>query len=1492
MYTNYEINLKTTLISVVLPLTLAAGLAESANPKSSQEARSSWIEVVNGERVLVEGTTEKVKQPANGYSALRVHEQKWRSDFREQLNWAELSYANQQALWDKAVGPDQIDTNGINLVNFAWSYTKSVRADDHIASDLVLNYDGDVVVIGSDLGGNNADPGFSRIFVTELDGTANASDGWTENWERAASYSTAGDNGYVSAERGAVDFRGNTYTCGMRSNGEFNVWKLFGLDGTTLWSTNVELVNGTDAIATDIAIDPEGAVYVSGKYTSTSTGLPSWFIARLNPGNGQVDWVLEPPVPGSPIGGIEFDRKGDLFIAGVAPGSHLVAKLRAVDGALQWTKTVSAGAPGLSFIDTLRLDPHGNVYFASRIGNADSGWQITKWDGESGDQLWSESTSDGQVQNMEVDQDGNAYVCGSGDGRTYKLVKYDTDGNEIWVYTTGTTGIATDVALDRLGNPYMAGWFGGEGTGNLAKVMTTKHNPVDGSVVWEMIDSPDRPNEENNLITPMDLIVDAGGSVYIAGHRTGEDTQNGAIGKEFFVIKYEQPYVSIPQITRSYPQLSLEGRSVWDPDGSLGIDGFSYEEPLFTLKSSDVISRSQINDRLDATVDYGVGVIEGGVKLREFTGRVDVSVQAHVSAGVFDTSTTGELAIAVPAETDIFAEQDFDIVLNWDPDEFATELLTNLEPRLEGGVYANAYMNIDADLQIKKGDGTTIVNTGIINAELDFAEDLNGGNDLNVLGVDFLNLPPGGVWYDPVQFPFTRFFSGKVRSPILRSEGIFEEDDGMISSFIRQRFFEGKIRLTELLLAYFGQGPMSYNWSPAGGSDAWNADVDAGMIQADIDGRLYLLQDLYLQVRPYVRLEFDSSGDVTPNDARINFYNDNAGGNNFGNPVEQRTHTVRMPDNGELEITPVFGADLTLVNSSGIEIELVAGFDVARFEASASALGADLISIDKCIGCTEISSSKIVRLEDLGIDIDESFSFPNEHRLAPMQVFGDTDLQPQLIGASRETAPLLIYNQRTPTQAQFDTMASGTSPMVLYGYKFFGGSNISVRMEHHGRNENIERTRLNDQALLIEVPNRFFLLPGTARIWITNDFGTSESVDLTIEYPFPNFQGLEDTYWASDPRWSEEPIVIIDGGTPAGNDTFIARRDYYQYMQDTLWSPTILADLNNPNQSATDYFSAFSGWTRQGTEPSTPGFPSVVLDGVSLPREQQSQPDGSLRVKVAEELVARSGFKSVSLVNPGPGGGMSRVKALEVPAPRPVITEVSPDFFTPGEVEADLKGFVRIRVQGPETVPYFDGYEAPKYGNFTPRSIIRVDGVPVGTIFVNSGELVARVPSAAFNTFGRRVVDVLTPNPMGTRYSEHLIDGNENDKGAQLVPSGGLSVPFVIEMLWPTPEVDFVSHPVIEVGLPPYPATTIDGLPAPDNHNITIQGSNFAPGSQVFVNGSQIPSTRDTDSIIRATLSTSDVSMIGSMQIWVGNPPPSVRTSDPVIISIVPSSEP
>lgn len=1461
-----------TLAPIAGSQTLQPTSATAASESSDGRSRT-WTERPIGDPIIVTGTTERVSEPAKGYSAERRRAQAERLALREQLDWGKLTDGQKAALWETAVWTDQVDDRGINLVSFAWSYTKSVRAEDHVANDLVLNVDGDVVIVGSDLGGNNADPGYSRIFATELYGAANASQGWTENWERAPWY--GGSDGWVSGERGAVDLRGNTYTCGFRSDGRFTVWKFDGTDGSTIWSRNGTIDGGDNAIATDIAVDPEGVVYVSGSYEHTIGNAPGWFVARLNPDTGDIDWMAYPPLLGEPTGGIEFDRRGDLFIGGYSGTNHLVAKMNPYDGSLIWAKIVGANNSDNTFNDGLKLDADGNAFFAGRINGVDNGWRTTKFDGDTGDVLWTQDTASGDPKDLEVDSLGNAYVCGNDASSTFKLVKYTPDGTEAWTATTGTTGTARCITLDRLDNPYITGWYGsGE-----QSIQTMKFDPANGDTVWVMTDTPSRPNETNLQMRPQDIIVDAGGCVYVAGWRRGVDENNGAVGQEYFCVKYEQPYLSIPQITRNYPEVRMEGRSLWDPDGSLGIDGFEYSATLFELRVDDVTSANSIENALSSEIDYGAGVVEGGVEIGSSfnNSRVEVRFDAAVSAGTFDSGVTGKLAIAVPGEAELNATQDFDIVINWDPDELGMELLANAEPRMEAGIVGQTYGNLNVDLRIHDTFAGTIVDRGVENGSL-------AAGPVSLWGVDFVNLPPAGVWYEPVQFPYDRFFEGRLRSPLLETEGVYDPGSGTISSSLHQKFFNGTIKVTELISAYFGGPPLSFGWGAPGGANGYEAKIEGGLLQAKIDGELYVIQDLDLEIRPYVRLEFATAGDETPATAIIELVNNN------GVPV-QRTHTVRMPDNGELEITPTFGVNATLTNSSGLEIVIGAGFDTAKFEAALSAVDVDIVDKDICLGCIDDSISWEVRPTDWlngGDGISEDFAFPNEHIMSPIQVFGDTNLQPQLIGASREAARMLIYNQRNPNQSDFTAMAGGTSPMVLYGYKFFGGTNIKVKLSHHGRTENLERTRLNNQALLIEVPNRFFLLPGTARLWVTNDNGISESIDLVIEYPYPNFEGIEEELWASDPRWVEQPITAIDGGTPAGNDSFITRRDYYSYLAANLWGPDILQDLNNTDQEAWEYFDEFKGWERPGDAASPPGFPSMIFQGVTLSREQGGANDGLFRVRVPEERIARSGFKSISICNPGPGGGMSRTRTVEVPAPRPVVWSVTPNLLRPGALEVDGDGRVRLSVVGPDTVPFFPGYESEKYGNFTPRSVVMIDGQGFPTQYIGSGELAVRVPAGALQSFGRRTVKVFTPNPNGMSYDETLTDGNGQVVFDEPIPGGGYSEPVNIEVLWPQPVVEFVSHREIELGSPPIVPDLVDGVPPADNHNITLLGENFHPNCIVFLNGSAIPTTRETPSLIRATISASDVATLGTIDITVGNPPPNVRLSDPFEIEVIP----
>ena len=65
---------------------------------------------------------------------------------------------------------------------------------------------------------------------------------------------------------------------------------------------------------------------------------------------------------------------------------------------------------------------------------------------------------------MALDAAGNVYVTGysSGVGLDYATVKYDSDGNELWVarYHDPANGrdVATAMALDAAGNVYVTGW--------------------------------------------------------------------------------------------------------------------------------------------------------------------------------------------------------------------------------------------------------------------------------------------------------------------------------------------------------------------------------------------------------------------------------------------------------------------------------------------------------------------------------------------------------------------------------------------------------------------------------------------------------------------------------------------------------------------------------------------------------------------------------------------------------------------------------------------------------------------------------------------------------------------------------------------------------------------------------------------------------------------------------------------------------------------------
>ena len=400
-----------------------------------------------------------------------------------------------------------------------------------------------------------------------------------------------GVNDNDSAQDIALDKRGNIYVTGVICT---HVWPglgcidydwatlKYGADGNKLWSASYNgrrvLADGTIEpasfqSASAIAVDSAENVYVTGsicvseswdeisgfciesvyttiKYdTNDTTGNPLWVARYSGPVNdyaGASAMVLDADgnvyVTGSSLGvgtsydyaTIKYDTNGNqLWVARYSgPVNSSGASAIVLDGVGNVYVTGSSEGVGTSYdYATIKYDTNGNQLWVAR------------YNGPGDDLDWAEAiVLDEASQNVYV----TGRSVGVGTGIDYATIKYDTDGNELWVARYNGPGDGADwaeaIVLDEASqNVYVTG--SSMGVGASTDYATIKYD-TDGNELW--VARYNGPGNGGDWAAA--IVFDASQNVYVTGTSTGVGTSTDYAtirydndGNELWVARYSNP---------------------------------------------------------------------------------------------------------------------------------------------------------------------------------------------------------------------------------------------------------------------------------------------------------------------------------------------------------------------------------------------------------------------------------------------------------------------------------------------------------------------------------------------------------------------------------------------------------------------------------------------------------------------------------------------------------------------------------------------------------------------------------------------------------------------------------------------------------------------------------------------------------------------------------------------------------------------------------------
>ncbi len=429
-----------------------------------------------------------------------------------------------------------------------------------VANDIALDSLGNVYVTGrSDGSGTRND--YATI---KYDSVGNEL--WVRRYNGPA-------NSYDVANDIALDSSGNVYVTGESSGsgtgGDYATIK-YDSAGNELWLARYNGPGNYSDQATGIALDSSGNVYVTGRSDGSGT-LSDYATIKYNSAGNEL-WVARYNGPANSYDdarGIALDSLGNVYVTGNSRESgtrndYATIKYDSAGNEL-WVARYN-GPKNWDWVEAIAVDSSGNVYVTGiSVGSGASPEYATiKYD-SAGSELWvarynGPANGGDEAYDIALDFSGNVYVTGrsvgSGTRNDYATIKYDSDGNELWVARYNGPGNYIDcaygIALDSSGNVYVTGESHGSGT--VGDYATIKYDS-DGNELW--VARYNGPGNSYDYATG--IALDSSGNVYVTGNSRESGTRN-----DYATIKYSQPFIVYPNPYKppeGHTQITFSGLS-------------------------------------------------------------------------------------------------------------------------------------------------------------------------------------------------------------------------------------------------------------------------------------------------------------------------------------------------------------------------------------------------------------------------------------------------------------------------------------------------------------------------------------------------------------------------------------------------------------------------------------------------------------------------------------------------------------------------------------------------------------------------------------------------------------------------------------------------------------------------------------------------------------------------------------------------------------------